>query len=189
MLRVGLYDRLSDDEKEVLRQYEERVAQCKEKLRGGESDLLRETMTDRPATTLPTRELVQVPGFPGSTVFTVESEQLDAPLLSCKQYSTPKHSSFRSSRSGSSKGTPRRGMYAEPTYNSRVRSKSPKEDRGKKPGRKRLDLRLVQNLEAEVGKMLRIVYRYAKQERNLKTVLCSESKLFRLYWSEKHPEK
>jgi hypothetical protein len=49
----------------------------------------------------------------------------------------------------------------------------------------RLDLRLIPNLEAEVSKLLRIAYRFARKSSEMRAELLTSSDLFRKYAATK----
>lgn len=172
MFRPELVQKLSEEERDILRRYSERVLQCQAQLKGDSHPVT----TDRPAPMLPVYSL-----SPEREEITVESVPADFSTSIDKK--TPKKSSMRSSRSSLS-GTPRHDQYAEPTYSSRMRSKSPR-DHLHSPSNKRtkgkLDLRLIPNLEAEVGKLLRITHRYAQRSSELKAELMTTSELYRKY--------
>jgi len=177
MFKPELVGKLSDEEQEILRKYSERITQCQAKLKGDS----RATMTERPAAVLPTYQL-----SPEREEITVESVPADFSRSMERSYHTPKRTSLRSSRSSQS-GTPRNGQYAEATYSSRMRSKSPREREEKSTGRKatgRLDLRLIPNLEAEVGKLLRISYRFSRKSSEMRAEFLT-CDLFRKYSATK----
>lgn len=178
MFKPELVGKLSEEEREILRKYSERVSQCQARVKGDE----RAAATDRPPVVLPTYQL-----SPEREEITVESVPADFTRSMDRSHRTPKRSSIRSSRSSLS-GTPRQGQYAEQTYSSRMRSKSPR-DMMEKPIEKRtkgrLDLRLIPNLEAEVSKLLRIAYRFARKSSEMRAELLTSSDLFRKYAATK----
>lgn len=197
MFSANLYSKLSQEERSILDSYAERVAACQTKLKGfqePESQSFDEANQPRKVlTTYLLSEEVQAEGRPHSelrheppvreerTTGSSSAKDLTRPALNRSKTAPKRHSRQTTPKRPSREPTPKRpSRESSPKHSTHLRPHSPSIP--KSPSRpKTLNLHVIPNLESEVEKLLKVVYRFAKENAEMTAALEGGCKLYSQY--------